>query len=381
MRRDAAERQETMKRLFLRLACLAFVVAIALSCDSTHSNPVDPGLSGAIQGTISMGDSPLFGIQVSLEGPAGNRTASTGANGSFTFADLPPGAYTVTANVAEATCNSASAAVQAGQTAQVNIDCEQAGGLIIGTVLVGGTPPQQSASVSLTGPAGNRTASTGANGNFTFTDLPPGAYTVKASLQDTPLLTFTCDSITVTVQALQTAGATVSCIGNLVPVGTIRGQVTINGEARPIVFVELWHLAENFLWAFRTTIPDGRWEVSAPRGDYRVVIKSPPGLTCDATEKLVTVLEDQAAVVNFACTGDVKGAIQGFTTHEFGSHAAAPVTLTGAVNRETTSNADGFFAFEDLPPGDYLVNACLHPNPKSVAVREGVTAFVHLDCS
>ena len=52
-----------MNRLSLRLACHALVVAIALGCDSTHSNPVDPDSSrpqmGAIHG-IPMGPCPHF---------------------------------------------------------------------------------------------------------------------------------------------------------------------------------------------------------------------------------------------------------------------------------------------------------------------------------
>jgi Tol biopolymer transport system component len=122
-----------MNRYFSRLACLALVLALGPGCDS--ENPVDPGPDGnpptgpstaSIQGTVSIGDSPMLGIQVALSGPAGNRTASTVADGSFVFTDLPLGAYVVTAAVAGATCNSASADVQAGQTAAVTIACDLA---------------------------------------------------------------------------------------------------------------------------------------------------------------------------------------------------------------------------------------------------------------
>ena len=58
--------------------------------------------------------------------------------------------------------------------------------------------------------------------------------------------------------------------------------------------------------------------------------------------------------------------------------ASARVPVTGPVNREVISNADGFFAFEDLPPGDYVVGRC---NPVQVTVREGATAFATSDCS
>src|SRR5262245_50758495 len=92
------------------------------------------------------------------------------------------------------------------------------------------------------------------------------------------------------------------------PVGAIGGPVTINGQARPIVWVELQRATDGFPWAFGTTIPSGGWEwAQVPAGDYVVVIKTPPGLTCDATRKSATVATDQRTVINFACFGDVKG--------------------------------------------------------------------------
>jgi hypothetical protein len=157
--------------------------------------------------------------------------------------------------------------------------------------------------------------------------------------------------------------------------GAISGTVTINGEARPIVYVEL-----QSGWAFDTTIQGGSWEWGkVPAGDHVVVIKTPPGLTCDATSKSVTVSKDQRTVVNFACFGDVKGLIQGFAINEFGAAASARITLTGPVNRETISNRDGFFAFEDLQSGEYLLEWC--KDPVRASVRHGATAFAVVDCS
>jgi hypothetical protein len=93
----------------------------------------------------------------------------------------------------------------------------------------------------------------------------------------------------------------------------------------------------------------------------------------------VTVRKDQRTVVNFTCSGDVKGSIQGFALHEFGTASSARITLTGPVNRETNSNGVGFFAFEDLPPGEYLLGWC--KDPVRASVRDGATAFALVDCS
>jgi hypothetical protein len=83
--------------------------------------------------------------------------------------------------------------------------------------------------------------------------------------------------------------------------------------------------------------------------------------------------------VNFACFGEVKGSILGFASQEFGSAASARITLTGPVNRETISNREGFFAFEDLPPGEYIIGWC--NDPVRVSVQHGAPAFATVDCS
>lgn len=164
------------------------------------------------------------------------------------------------------------------------------------------------------------------------------------------------------------------------PVGAIGGMVTINGEARPIAWVELQRASDGFPWAFGTTIRNGSWEwEQVPATDYVVVIKTPPGLTCDATKKSATVRSSQRAVVNFACVGDMKSSMMGFASAEFGTVASAPITVTGPVNRETLTNRDGFFAFEDLPPGEYLVGWC--NDPVRASVRDGAIAFATVDCS
>jgi hypothetical protein len=162
------------------------------------------------------------------------------------------------------------------------------------------------------------------------------------------------------------------------PAGAIGGTVTINGEARPIVWVELQRGGGS--WAYGTTIHGGSWGwEKVPAADYVVVIKTPPGLTCDATRKPATVGTDQRTIVNFACVGDVKGSIQGFASHEFGTAASVRITLTGPVTRETISNRDGFFAFEDLPDGEYLIGWC--NDPVKASLRNGVTAYATVDCS
>lgn len=113
-------------------------------------------------------------------------------------------------------------------------------------------------------------------------------------------------------------------------------------------------------------------------GQYVLTVTMELG-TCESVTTTIQVARE--TVVGIACEWDWKGSIQGFVTNEFGAFASTRVTASGPVDRETVSHRDGSFAFEGLPPGDYLLNACLHPDPTRVTVADGVTAFVELDCS
>lgn len=127
-----------MNRHFLRLACIAFVAAMALGCDS-HGSPValeapDRALdrAGAIHGTVSLGGSPVGGARVSLWEEVGDTrdedlalilTATSGMDGLFTFAGVPRGQYLVTALVGGASCVGERVYVPGGQTAAAAIAC------------------------------------------------------------------------------------------------------------------------------------------------------------------------------------------------------------------------------------------------------------------
>jgi hypothetical protein len=210
-RRHAAERQETMNRLFLRLACLPFVVATALRCDT--GNPVDLDSNGtppdatpmaSIRGSVMVDGSGISGAHVSLTRAGIARTRISAADGAFMFSDLSPGAYSLTAAVAGLTCEPASADVQAGQTATASIACvDLPRGTIAGSVTAGDTPiPGVRVYLAALG----RIAITDAEGVFTIGGLPIGTYTINALPH-----VMTCESVSAQVEADQTVTANIVC--------------------------------------------------------------------------------------------------------------------------------------------------------------------------
>jgi hypothetical protein len=200
-----------------------------------------------------------------------------------------------------------------------------------------------------------------------------GRYAMRVILITTAALIFAACGGGVSSSPSQST-PTAPTTSNSPETGALGGTVTVNGEAFPLAWLET-----EGGWGFATTMPGGSWEwVRMPPGAWVVVIKTPPGVTCDAKRKSATVVRNERTLVTFACFGAVKGSIVGLATNEFGTAASIRLTLTGPVSRETISNQDGFFAFDDLPPGEYSIRWC---TAVSASVRDGATAFVNVDCS
>ena len=201
-----------MNRPSLQLACLVFVVAMALRCDANRT-PLAPDLgepqTAAIQGAVLSGGSPLTGAEVALAGPGVTRKVISGTGGAFAFADLRPGLYTVTASFADVGCSSATAVVKAGETVTMGIDCTaakpQTRATITGSVTAGGAPVGR-AEVTLTGFAEVHAVVADTVGHFTFSELTSGPYEVWAAAPG-----FSCESRTVDIQAAQAATVNISC--------------------------------------------------------------------------------------------------------------------------------------------------------------------------
>ena len=93
MRSRSIRRFESARwlRWSLALGCLLFAAAAALA-----------QTTGTIEGTVTdQSGAPLPGVTVELTSPnlQGTRTRRTAADGRYRFLSVPPGAYTVTANL------------------------------------------------------------------------------------------------------------------------------------------------------------------------------------------------------------------------------------------------------------------------------------------
>src|SRR5688572_29340497 len=77
----------------LRALKCATVIMLA----ACASEPIGSSGNGSIRGTVTENSTPMVNVAVALTGNAqAARTAKSGADGAYTFADLPPGTYTLT---------------------------------------------------------------------------------------------------------------------------------------------------------------------------------------------------------------------------------------------------------------------------------------------
>lgn len=237
---------------------------------------------GSISGKVTnaAGGAPVAGASVRASGP-GSGFDFTDAAGNYTISGLPSGSYTVTAGPSSDTVNlvaaSAEAAVTApGATAGVNLTLAP-GGTLTGRVVGPGATPLQGITVYLSNDDGSyqEYVSTKADGIYSATGLPSGAYTVLfRPSKYIPEAYNNQPDFGLADPIIVTAPSTVSGIdAELAVGGAISGKVTEAGSGTPIkdVFVEVLD-GDGGRVETAFTRADGTYTVdpTLPSGSYKV---------------------------------------------------------------------------------------------------------------
>jgi LPXTG-motif cell wall-anchored protein len=195
-----------------------------------------------VDGTLA----PLGGITVTLTDSSGAvvATAVTAADGTYTFADVLAGDYTVTQSQpvgygpgAVVPGNVIAVVVVAGVASTGN-DFTEAFGMISGSVFVDGTlVPVEGVTITLAGTDASGATielvtETDSAGNYTFTALLAGNYTIVETQPDgyMPGVTVPSNSIPVAL----TGGAASSVNDFSEALGTISGHVYVDGTHAPL---------------------------------------------------------------------------------------------------------------------------------------------------
>ena len=211
----------------------------------------------------------------------------------------------------------------------------------------GGSPISATATVRLTGPT-ERTTTGAIGATLTVTDLPPGTYTLVATVSSF----IDCQSASANLGAGETTTAQITCTRRI---GTITG--TVSGGGMPIrgATVKLSGPTSN---AIKTTGPDGTFTFVAAVGENTLTTLH-QGFVCPVRAVMVELNQTMTAEISCApkTTGSITGRVVFGPDDGFGIQFVL-ATLTGPVTRTaTTYDYRGSFTFDDLTPGTYTLAA------------------------
>ena len=356
----------------LKLLATATLVALAFTaCDEGTPPPVEPPPPptpvGTISGSVTIEGTAAAGITATLSSGA---TTTTGSGGNFAFSGVEAGTYTVTisgfpedATFAQVT-QSATIATE-GQNVQLNFAGEYIrSSAVVGNVVAadammsgGDGQPETLAGVTVTldgEHAMGEIMETGMDGGFAFTGLRAGTYTVTIS--DFPEdVSFETVSVEVEVDVGEVGQADFT--GHYIRTSAVEGEVIIDGEGLPGVTVTLigGPSDENFTMM---TDADGMYRFEDLRpGDYTVSISDFDTRDYEfaATSQDVSVDLDETGTVSFTGVLLRTSGISGRVSVEGMGLGDIAVTLSGAADASTTTDAGGQYAFAGLAAGDYTV--------------------------
>lgn len=173
-----------MRKVFARFYngfAVLLLSGLVMSCGGGGGGSNSGGstytLSGLVSGIVQQG------VTITLSG-AGTGSTTTNAGGTYSISGLSNGSYTVTATLANYKFSPASQVVviNGANAVAANIVSENAYS-ILGTVVDGSAVAFAGVTMTLSGPglASPLTATTDASGNYTFSALAVGDYTVTPS--------------------------------------------------------------------------------------------------------------------------------------------------------------------------------------------------------
>jgi copper chaperone CopZ len=338
-----------MKRF--KVLSLAALVAFA-ACDEGTEPVVAPPVTGTISGVVTIEGTARSGVSVTLSSGA---AATTDASGAYSFAGVAAGTYTVTisgfpTDVTFSTTTKGATIATSGQVATVNFDGAYVRtAAILGAVAAGGKG-LSGVKVTLTGTNAPTSPSvnTDANGQYAFTGLRAGTYTVTMSGFDATQYAFASATASITVGVGQTQVASFN--GTLLATSKITGTVKIDGAAAAGVKATLTPGG-----ATATTDAAGAYTFSnLAAGTYTVTISDyPADAQFTAYAQSVTITSAGSTVnANFDGAYIKTSSIVG-TVAVAGTPLAGVKVTVGSTSVNTDTN--GQYSFAGLRAGTYTV--------------------------
>ena len=335
----------------LLAAATLLVLPVMAACGE---DPVPPPATGSIMGQVSIEGMGIDGVSVNLSNGASTTTAG---GGTYRFDGVEAGAYTVTISgfPADASFDATSAAATIPDAGgSVTLDFRGSyirTASIIGTVTVenmglGGV------TVVLSGMS-DATTATDMNGQYAFTGLRSGTYSVEISGFDMDEVGFGATSSSATVGVGESK--IISFDGTYLRTAGIMGQVSVEGEGLAGVTVSLAGEGEE---GTTTTDAGGLYAFSKLKaGDYSVAISGydPDEVEFTSTSMNVSVALGETANIPFDGTLLRTSGISGRVSTEGEGRDGVTVKLAGAAEATQMTSNGGQYAFAGLAEGTYVV--------------------------
>ncbi len=275
---------------------------------SVNFSTVTYSISGTISGTGGNG------ATVNLIGAA-TATVTANVNGNYTFTGLNNGAYTVTPSPIGFAFTPLSQATTVNNANVSGVNFSSTPTYSISGTISG--PGGNGATVTLTG-AATATVNANASGNYSFTGLYNGAYTVKVSNTG---VTFTPTSQSATINSANVSGVNFNTVTY-----TISGTISGTGGSGATVNVT------GTLSASAIANASGNYTVVGLVNGTYAVTPSNPGFGFTPNSQSVTIASANVTGVNYSST--VTYSVSGTITGGSG----ATVNLAGAATVTDTSN-------------------------------------------
>ncbi|MCX5849761.1 MAG: carboxypeptidase-like regulatory domain-containing protein [Deltaproteobacteria bacterium] len=310
------------------------------------------GLTYSISGTVS--GAVIAGVTILLTGDANAETV-TGTDGKYSFPGvLLNGNYTVTPSLTGYTFSPAGTGVIISGADATGINFTATANTAATYSISGTVSGDTIAGVTITlsgGTSGTAITTTDGSGNYSFSGLLPGGYTVTPSKTG---YTFTLASLSPTITSANIPGQnfTSSVVGGTF-IYSISG--TVSGAVTSGVTINLTGAAT----ATATTGGGGTYSFPNLANGAYTVTPVLAGYTFSPSSRAVNIAggnitgRDFTATANTAATYSISGTVSGDVK------SGVTITLGGAGSGTTTTNGSGNYSFSGLVNGSYTLTPSL----------------------
>jgi inhibitor of cysteine peptidase len=315
-----------------------------------------------IAGQVLFNASGLSGVTMTLTSDflPEPMIALTDAQGKYDFPGLEsPISYTVTPSKPGYYFIPASTQVTIQDASQTNVNFTAVRGFSISGQVKLNSSGLAGVTVVLSGTT-SVTTLTDSQGNYTFSDVVPGTYTVTPSKQG---YGFSPPSQTVTITEGNMSGVNFTAVAGY----SISGQITWQGSGLSGVTMTLSGGASKVT----ETTTDGRYVFTGLQNGSYVVTSAKAGYQFSPSSQAVTIADLNRDGVDFTATYGYT--ISGKVTISGAGLSSVTMTLSGGISKTTTTNTDGAYSFTELGNGTYTVTPAksgygFSPSSQSVTV-------------